>query len=408
MDKKLNGLQNPGNFCYIISTLQSLRTLLKNFFEYHNILISYYIIVSKQISIFKQTESFKLDLEVLRTEKQSIILKLFNELNEKNNINIFNSISETQFIFDKLIKEHIKICCLLVLRNIIYSIEDKKEQIINTINFIKLFNVCARANGVEYICNGSQNDSNEFMVILLDYLNDAVSMPKKCIVNNKKYLTYTENELNNMELTERVKIQTVQYYNRKFSKEHSYLDEELSSLILNIIKCSNCGFKQTSINSVNNIYCSIPTNMENIKLSDCLNNYFAEEELEYKCDNCKESGNNIITKRLLSVKKYLIITLKIFDYNKEYNMLTKLHNNIDYPFMLNMKNYCINNNDMYNLESIISHKGMMNYGHYYSICKRNLNWYICNDENISKINMKDVKNNNVYILIYKKKENIII
>lgn len=405
---KLNGLQNPGNFCYILSTIQSLRTLLKNFFEYHNILISYYIIISKQLNIFKQTKIFCLELDIIRTKNYEILLTEFNKINNKYNISKFENIAEAQFIFDKLNKEHIKICCLLVLRNIIYSIEDEKKQIISTINFIKLFNVCARENGVEYICNGSQNDSNEFMIILLDYLNDAVSLPKKCIVNNEKYLTYNENELNKMELNERVKIQTVQYYNNKFSKEYSYLDEELSSLVLNIIKCVNCDFKQTSINSVNNIYCSIPTDLNNIKLSDCLNKYFSEETIEYKCDNCGQVGNNILTKRLLSVKKYLIITLKIFDYNKEYNMLTKLHNHIDYPFMLNMKNYCINNNDMYNLESIISHKGMMNYGHYYSICKKDLNWYICNDENISKINMKDVKNNNVYILVYKKKENIII
>ena len=48
--------------------------------------------------------------------------------------------------------------------------------------------------------------------------------------------------------------------------------------------------------------------------------------------------------------------------------------------------------------------GSLNSGHYYAICKNELNkkWYIYNDTNVSNITKQNVFNKNPYCLFYKR------
>jgi ubiquitin C-terminal hydrolase len=398
--KELNGLNNPGNFCYLISTIQSLRIILIEFFKYHSLLINYYLSFTKLINIFNITNDFKLELLNIKINKKTELLKLLNKVNINHNKNIIQNISEIEYIFNKLEKQQLKICCMLLLHQIIIELEHNVSTV-KIINFIKMFNICTRNNGISYICNGEQNDSNEFLIILLDYLNDCVSCSKNCILDDKSILSYTSNELNKLDINNRVKIQILQFYYNTYSKEYSYFHENLNTLLLNVIKCVNCGFKQTSINSSNNICCSIPNKGKN--LYDCLDNYFKEEIIEYKCDNCKKTDENIIIKQIIDNKKYIIITIKKFDYNSSLGILTKKHEYISYPLLLDINKYSLNNTNNYKLVSIINHIGMLNYGHYYSDVLFENKWFRCNDDKVNLIQLNKVTdNNNAYILIYKK------
>jgi ubiquitin C-terminal hydrolase len=194
-----------------------------------------------------------------------------------------------------------------------------------------------------------------------------------------------------------------QYYYNTYSADYSYFHDSLNTLILNIIKCVNCGFKQTSINSTNNVCCSIPNNSAKQTIYNCLDDYFKEEKIEYRCDKCGKLDDNIIVKKIIDNKKYLIITIKKFDFNSDLNILTKKHENISYPLLLNINNYSLKNSDNYHLVSIINHVGMLNYGHYFADVSYDNHWFRCNDENISELKINNVSNNkDAYILIYKK------
>lgn len=80
---------------------------------------------------------------------------------------------------------------------------------------------------------------------------------------------------------------------------------------------------------------------------------------------------------------------------------------IEYPEQLDFKNYNINfgttKNNIYTLQSFIVHKGFMDIGHYYSVCKNHLleNWYKYNDDEITEYNNHYLKEN-PYILFYKR------
>jgi ubiquitin C-terminal hydrolase len=407
-NKKLNGLQNPGNFCYLLSAIQALRCMLQEYFEFHIILIEYYIVFSKMLNIFDITDNYFLNLIDIKIKKKELLLDNINKVNKYYNLPEITSIEDIEFVFDKMKDEQLKICCMLLLKQIIDNIEDDnyKNNYIKTINFIKMFNLCTKQNGISYICNGQQNDSNEFIIILLDYLNDCVSKGKKCLLDDKSILEYKDTELNNLDINSRVKIQMQQYYYNTYSKEYSYFHNSLNTLILNIVKCINCGFKQTSINSSNNICCSIPNidKKNNLSLYSCLDDYFKEEKIEYRCDKCGILDNNIIIKKIIDNKEYLIITIKKFDFNGDLNILTKKHENVTYPLLLNINNYTIKNTENYYLVSVINHIGMLNYGHYFADVLYNNDWFRCNDEIVNNLKVNSIlNNNNAYILIYKKK-----
>ena len=108
-------------------------------------------------------------------------------------------------------------------------------------------------------------------------------------------------------------------------------------------------------------------------------------------------------KKIIDNKKYIIITIKKFDFNSDLNILTKKHENISYPLLLNINNYSLANSENYHLVSIVNHVGMLNYGHYYADVAYENNWFRCNDENVDDIKLNKVAmNNNAYILIYKR------
>jgi ubiquitin C-terminal hydrolase len=400
---EINGLQNPGNFCYMLSAIQSLRCILKDFYNHHNIFINYYIFFSKLINLSDVSNDYLLELINIKLYKKELLLNGFNKINRQYGIKDYTNINELDFFFNKLEKEQLKIFSMLLLKQIVDEIENEQINIVNTINFIKVFNICANKNGIDYICNGQQNDSSEFIIILLDYLNDCVNKGKICLLDNKSILLLKDKELNKLDINTRVNIQIQQYKYNTYTKEYSYFHENLNTLILNIIKCVNCGFKQTSINSANNICCSIPLNVKKISLYDCLDNYFKEEQIEYICDKCCKKNENIMYKYILDNKQYIIITIKKFDFNTDLNILTKKHDAINYPLILNINKYSKDKSNNYYLISVVNHVGLLNYGHYYSDIIYNNNWHRCNDENITNLNINNViNNNNAYILIYKR------
>ena len=165
---EINGLQNPGNFCYMLSAIQSLRCILKDFYNHHNIFINYYIFFSKLINLSDVSNDYLLELINIKLYKKELLLNGFNKINRQYGIKDYTNINELDFFFNKLEKEQLKIFSMLLLKQIVDEIENEQINIVNTINFIKVFNICANKNGIDYICNGQQNDSSEFIIILLE------------------------------------------------------------------------------------------------------------------------------------------------------------------------------------------------------------------------------------------------
>ena len=226
---------------------------------------------------------------------------------------------------------------------------------LNKFNPSEIKHIVAKNNKI--FANYSQQDSFEFIVYLLDYIDNI----------NK---TGISKEVHNL-LYDKFGLQT------------------------NInIKCkmSNCLKESEHIENDLFLQLSLPNNIND--LSDLYRYYKKQERLEndtaYNCENCKKK--TVGRKRTTTSKwsNNLIIVLKRFDY-----MMRKNNKPINIPLEWRHN---------YKLKGAVIHSGDTDGGHYIYFGNENNNWYVANDSNISKINdINDFMKSNgcySYILLY--------
>ncbi len=201
----------------------------------------------------------------------------------------------------------------------------------------------------------SQQDSAEFIVYLLDILNDDL-----------------KGELNNLF---QIKSET-------------------------IIKCKLKRCLKTSTTIENNNYLILPINSSDVTLDDCYRGYKVHEKLEgddmYYCDACK--AKRIASKRLQVVgwSDNLIVWLKRFENNG--HRLSKNNKEIEIPFDWRHD---------YTIKGAVVHMGGIGGGHYIYI-SRDINtnvWTIYDDSSTSQLRQEQVQKylNHAYIFNYIKK-----
>ena len=73
---------------------------------------------------------------------------------------------------------------------------------------------------------------------------------------------------------------------------------------------------------------------------------------------------------------------------------------------LNINKYVFNSTDsIYDLFSISIHCGSAGYGHYYSYCQNSDgNWYKFDDQDVSKLDDKNLVTPHAYVLLYRRRD----
>ena len=175
-----------------------------------------------------------------------------------------------------------------------------------------------------------------------------------------------------------------------------------------------CTYFSKTINNEGNIMLKFTNSNNNYNLYDCLDDYFGKEILEHwRCDKCNNVKKNHIQHRMMNCPDTLIINLSRFvlvGYNDTGAIHKKNTSLIDFPLTLNMNKYKLTdreNNSIYQLYGVVNQIGSRNSGHYYSFCrnlksKTDTNWYVFNDERVTKINEANIVTDRAYILFYKK------
>ena len=93
----------------------------------------------------------------------------------------------------------------------------------------------------------------------------------------------------------------------------------------------------------------------------------------------------------------MIIVLKRFIYNNEENKVYKNNGYYQFPLILETKNYLksnnIINNNIYNLNAILIHKGNDIFDHYYPIIKysNSSHWFLYNDRFVEEFNINNIE-----------------
>ena len=263
------------------------------------------------------------------------------------------------------------------------------NNMINPINLLKKFQSLCFENDI-YFSNFSQNDIDEFITIFLDLLHKGIS--RSVVMNYSKEIKDEGDKIN---------VKSNDIWKQFYEKDYSYIVSNFYSQLLNITSCCECNYYTTNHDPIQVLSLEIPNDANSLEccLKEHMKKYRLDEDNIWKCDECHQSVRPYKQTRLWKTSDILFILLK------KYNSIRKLDKYLEYPLLLNMKDYNINNSDTnYYLQSIGIHSGGLNGGHYFAICKNYLddNWYEYNDSHVSSITEEKVLNYSPYLLIYKR------
>jgi ubiquitin C-terminal hydrolase len=232
-------------------------------------------------------------------------------------------------------------------------------------------------NIVNYVSNSlgrkgyQQEDAEQYLNFIID-----------CIIDELKEFTKT----NSLGLV-------------KISNKNLTLNELIDNLftikIKKILTCPNCSYCSESNDDINKLYLAIDSSDSEQNLENLIQKYLFEtldQDNRWKCDKCHNMVQATISRQIIKVPKYLIITLKRYDkFNNKINTSTNMPDNID----LNTKSYY--------LRGIVYHSGGTGGGHYVYYGKNTLNdWFLYNDSSVSNISDNNISNikKHGYIYLY--------
>jgi len=342
----INGFINLGNTCYLNSALQLLFSIeeIKNYF------------VNKGF------------LEELNNNLKKV--------NFKNNNNIKNNILFIQNFFS-LIRD--------------YASNDNK-----TLSPNNLLNSIRNIN--KDFVGFYQHDSQEILLIIMDVIHE-----------NLKYEVDVNYQGQPKNDTDVLVIESIEALKKILNYKYSIVNE----LFYGMYYCQYVSVENSNkgmlVSKNYEHFNNLTLEFDGNHLIDNLDIFFKDELLDSELLHEKTKKKYKVKKivKIINAPKYLFVTLK------KYNQQHKTHNNsYTFPiYNLDFSKYCMGYDSYkcnYDLIGAICHRGNLDYGHYYSILNKNNNWFVVNDESISKFNIEKNKQklfNDAYVLLYTKNNN---
>ena len=247
-----------------------------------------------------------------------------------------------------------------------------------------------------------QQDSQELMALILDNLHEGLKYDVD--------ISYSGNIEHSLD---EIVVESIKNWKNDLQSKYSIIAELFFGQFINKIISLENHNKDELISKKFEMFNMLNIPIYGKTLYDSLSKYFEKEILESKY--LHEKTNKYLETyrqiKLMKVPKYLIIVLKRYRNVNSGNLL-KSTNIISFPIdNLDLSSYSEGYETLecnLRLISIGCHKGMLNGGHYYAICRNKDDlWYKCDDQDIEEYSVESNKNNlfkEGYILIYEKIE----
>ncbi|XP_049964107.1 ubiquitin carboxyl-terminal hydrolase 8 [Schistocerca serialis cubense] len=242
----------------------------------------------------------------------------------------------------------------------------------------------------EQFRTSQQQDSNEFLTVLMDWLHEDLKKLKDDSRINESQSVLNEASKHFIEFKRK---------NKSFIVDLFYGQQKST------VKCLRCDKESVTYETFSNLTLPLPHN-NNCSLDDCLKLYLAGERITgWTCPACKEKRDAVKKFDILYLPPVLIIHFKRFYVD---GWCRKRQNYVDFPIdKLDMEQYL--NESSYNhshmtfsLYGVSNHYGTMEGGHYTAYCKNDVKnkWYKFDDHEVNVMPPLSVKTGAAYILFY--------
>jgi len=240
--------------------------------------------------------------------------------------------------------------------------------------------------------NFDQNDTEEFIEFFMDLLHRSMKRSVQFTFRGCIETTF-----------DKLSLKASQSWSQFFKDDYSFIVHKFYSQLLSLTSCTNCDYFTVNFDPLMVLSLEIPTDAES--LDDCLDSYTKQTKLDcdntWKCDKCKEYVEPEKKMVLWKNADVLIILLKRY---------SKIHKNddfIDFPLELDISSYSLNHNkegSNYLLSGICVQSGSLGGGHYYAICRNELDqkWREYNDTGVSYIDESSLLKQRPYCLFYRR------
>lgn len=240
-----------------------------------------------------------------------------------------------------------------------------------------------------------QNDAHEFLASFVDWLHDALSYEVEISVEKAPK---TQRDM--------LEVQSIKEWENFFSREYSPIVNMYYGQYQTTTSCSKCGFIKNRFDPYCYLTLTVSDDISNIY--DGLDQMVKPEELDkdnfVKCDRCNEKMVSTQKTSIWRTPYCLFIVLKRFSMTGAKN--GKL---IDFPLEgLDLSSYVEGydqgTDSIYDLYSVVNHRGSHFYGHYTNTSKNfDGNWIYFDDDKYQVIDDSSVVSSSAYILCYIKR-----
>jgi len=338
----LVGLRNLGNTCFMNSALQCL------------------------LNVVPLTDYFLSELHL-------------QEINEEN---FLGSKGEVVRAYAKLVKE----------------VWETNQQIeISPKHFYK-----ALSSYAPQFSYGTQEDSQDFMAILLDVIHEDLNR-----VRVRPTIADSEPQGSTMQ------EQATNAWKNHLLRNRSIIVDLFQGQVKSSLKCHECGYVSSKFEPF--MYLSLPVPEESKKevtLYQCLDEFHKEEKLDeeerWHCPKCKGPKDSSKKIDIWTLPNILIIHLKRFKFTR--SQRGKIRTVVNFPIReFNLSNYLGHkqrDKPIYDLFAVSCHEGSLGGGHYTSYVKNRdtSSWYLFNDSSVNELEQPKTNliDSSSYVLFYSK------
>ncbi|VUZ54405.1 unnamed protein product [Hymenolepis diminuta] len=241
-----------------------------------------------------------------------------------------------------------------------------------------------------------QQDSQEFLILLLDSLHEALkSKPRKV-----PYVPKNRN-LSVLELS-------IQSWNMNRARDDSAILDWFNGQFRSEVKCLKCTRLSNTFDEF--MYLSVPVQENGSSdLMHCIMQFFKPELLsgtsQWLCPRCRVPREAQKTFDIWRFPDYLIIHLKRFYCS---GVCQKIENLVTFPLTgLDLSHFTKNpehTDCKYDLYGVINHNGRVDSGHYIAFCYDSVGkkWFTFDDAHVTELPISRIQSPAAYVLFYRR------